>query len=141
MQLDTFKAVARHFKNSKTEWPMIRNGLGSEIQDSVGRFRSAATPNSPGNAASGASSEKRLEDVLGLLCAAYSGTTQTASVPGAIVKGSNFIVLRYQPRSGESMLRPFIAGPEGDGPLSAERFLSMVEYVIGLDQVNHPEWF
>ncbi|WP_176089285.1 hypothetical protein [Achromobacter anxifer] len=145
IQLEAFKMIASRFHNSKAEWQLVRNGLGSHIKDAAARARATGAATTAGHepaAASRPGEPQEWEQQMGMLLAAYSSTTKTGTAPGAITAGCHFVVLRYQTRAGETMLRPFISGAEGlGGPLHADRFDAMVSYVIGLDQQSHPEWF
>lgn len=92
--------------------------------------------------------EYSTDQIVGMLACMYAGTTRTYPINAAgFGPGTNFVILGYPTKNTEGksdlLLRPFAIPPMPGqpGPLSVDQLHEAVEYAIGLDRKNHPEWF
>lgn len=80
------------------------------------------------------------EEQLGRLVALYAGTTRTWEQAGRFETGGHFGVIDYRrPGVSGGLLRPFALSTAGR-VVNAGGLLQMIEQVITIDRVNHPEW-
>ena len=88
--------------------------------------------------------EGQWENLLGMLLAAYAGTTQVWQVTKGLHDGGHFVVLFYREKGREhGNLRPFALprAATGRDVLPVEWLRGAIREVEKMDRARHPEWF
>jgi hypothetical protein len=129
--------------DQQTKWCWMCSIPKSAFQEAAQRLPSSTPAQAAGGvselvskAASG-NEEENWEEVLSLLLVAYLRGTATFSSATTGSGAPHFVVIRY---GAASMVRPFAVNGNDRFPLSVDRVLGAVDYVMKLDRVNHPEW-
>lgn len=81
------------------------------------------------------------EQGLGVLASLYAGGTKTYAAAKGFPDRCHFVVIVYRKPGGKDvLLRPFAMDFGPDKPVDADTLEAMLQQVIDMDRINHPEW-
>lgn len=82
------------------------------------------------------------EQGLGVLASMYAGGTKTYAAARGFPDRCHFVVIVYRKPGGKDvLLRPFAMDSGPNRPVDADVLEAMLQQVIDMDRINHPEWF